>query len=269
MSQLPHIGSPGVSGILANPGTQGGEQALDEFRKSILAISGDVRLLWLPKITDTTTTTDSSLNARTFTYDATIATRRTALGSGVTVDFDGTDDEADVPDADNLSFGNSTVDEALSIVMLCKPDANNAAYSLLAKENSSSAEECNFGLNSSGHLVTTLTDESATATIIGTYATPVGTSWILLGSTYDGSRAATGISNYANGAAVTTAASGAGTYVAMENTAALVHLGARYTTKAQFFNGNIAFAVLVAGALNQHQHWAIKTAVKGVFDLAL
>lgn len=254
---------------ISPPSTPAGDQKLNEFIHNILHICGDVRRLWIPKTGDTTTTTDSSLYGVTWTYDATVAARFQQLGSGWQLDFDGTDDEADTPDTGNQSFGDGANDAPLSIAVLCTPDVNNAAMTLLAKENSSSAEEWNFGLNASGHLVLTLTDESATATLLGTYATAVGTAATLLGSSYDGSKAATGISNYKDGDAVTTAAGGSGTYIAMENTAALVHLGARYTTKAQFFNGKIAFAVLTAKFLTDEDHFALKELVNGYYDLTL
>lgn len=260
---------PGPHSAVAPPGTPGGDAVRDAFLSDLLNILGDTRLLWLPANGDTTTTTESSLNARVVTYDATIASRKGVSGSGVTVDFDGTDDEADTPDVANLSFGDAVVDEPFSLVVLCKPDVNNAVMTLLAKENSATAEEWGLEMNASGHLVLRLTDESASATIIGTYATAIGTGWVLCAATYDGTAQDTGIKVYTNGLRRTTAPTTSGTYVAMENTAALVHLGARYATKAQFFNGRIALAAVVAGQLTDHENWAIVKLVNSFFDLSL
>jgi len=239
------------------------------FAEQLLDILGDTRVLWIPLSSDTTASTEKSRAARVFTYDATIAARLSTQGQLQTVDFDGTDDEADTPDANGLSFGDGTVDQPFSVIVLCKPDVNNAAMTLLAKENASTAEEWGLELNASGHLVLRLTDESASAILTGTFATAVGTGWVLLGATYDGDRASVGIRCYKNGARQTTAAGGSGTYVAMENTAALVHLGARYSTKAQFFNGPMALAIVVGRMLSEDEMWAIKTLVNAYADLSL
>jgi hypothetical protein len=250
-------------------GSPTGDQVRDAYIANFLDICKYDSALWLPGLSDTTTSTDVSKNALVFTYDATIAARISTLGSMISVDFDGTDDEADTPDVNLLSFGDAAIDSPFSLVVLCKPDVNNAAMTLIAKENSATAEEWNMRLNASGHLVVTLTDESASATIIGTYATAVGTSRVQLGMTYTGSMASSGITNYVNGAKVTTAASGSGTYVAMENTAALVHLFSRYTTKEEFFNGGGEMAAIVLGALSAEQHWRLKQLNNSVFDLSL
>ena len=250
------------------PGTAVGDQKFDEFVHDLHAICGDVRLLWLPKDSETTTSTDRSLNARVITYDASVATRYIVQGSGLTVSFNGTANEADPPDVPALSFGNGAQDEPFSLVVLCKPDVTNVAQTLIAKEDSATAEEWNLGLDANADLVLTLTDESATGTITGTFTTSIGTDLILVSATYDGSRAASGIKLYTNGLARTTVLGGA-SYTAMENTAALVHLGARYTTKAQFFDGNLGLALVAAKMLNPDEEWAIKTLVNAFFDLAL
>ena len=240
------------------------------FIHDLLDLCGDTRLLWLPKSTDTTTTTDESRNARVFTYDATIAARLSAQGAGQAVDFDGTDDEADVPDADNLSFGDAAKDEPFSVVVLCKPDANNALMSLLAKASSATVgEEWQLFLDASGHLNFQLQDESADTTLEARYAAAVGTSWTLLGGTYDGSGGIGGLALFTGGASRAVTDDSSGAYVAMENGAALVHLGARYTTKEQFFNGKMALALLVAKALSRDEMWELTKLVNSYFGLTL
>ena len=62
------------------------------------------------------------------------------LSHGSALDFDGTDDEADAPDTATLSFGDGAVDQPLSIVVLCKPDANNALMTLVGKLGSATLE---------------------------------------------------------------------------------------------------------------------------------
>lgn len=257
-SRFPRAGSPT------------GDQKRDEFIATILRICGPVELLWLPALSDTTTTTERSRNARVVTYDATIAARIGTLGSGVSVDFDGTDDEADVPDADALSFGDGARDSPLSIIVLCKPDANNALMSLLAKASSATVgEEYQFFLDASGHLNFQLQDESADTYLEARYAAAVGTSWTLLGGTYDGTGGIFGLALFTDGLTRAITNDSSGTYVAMENGAALVHLGARYTTKEQFFNGRIALAILCGKALTRDEMWELKNGVNAFCDLAL
>ena len=204
------------------------------------------------------------------TYDASIAGRKGVQGSGVTVDFDGTDDEADTPDVDGLSFGNSAIDQPFSIVVLCKPDANNALMSLVAKASSATVgEEYQFFLDASGHLNFQLQDESVDTYLEARYAAAVGTAWTLLGGTYDGSGGIFGLALFTDGLTRTVTNDSSGTYVAMENGAALVHLGARYTTKEQFFNGQIALAVVYEKQLSRDEMWQIKTNVNSFFGLTL
>ena len=259
-NQLPHAGSPV------------GDQVRDAFIANFYATVGGeglVRLLWLPKIGNTTTTTSEERNASIFTYDATIAARISRLGSGVAVDFDGTDDEADTPSSTAFNFGTGLTDEPFSVIAVCIPDVNNAAMTLLGKLSSATAEQWEFGLNASGHPVLTLTDESASATLTGTHAVAAGTAAVLLASSYNGTRASVGIKIYKNGLVVATTAGGTGTYVAMEKLTPLVHLGARYTTKEQFFNGKLALVALVAAELDADQHFALKALVNSFFDLTL
>src|SRR3990167_9855746 len=97
------------SAYVPTPGTPEGDRVRDQFYHDLLAILGDTRLLWVPETGETTTSTDRSRNARTFTYSKSVATFDTASplrqGSGLYVHFDGTDEEADVPDNDDFSFG--------------------------------------------------------------------------------------------------------------------------------------------------------------------
>lgn len=249
-----------------------GSQADDQFVHDLLAILGDCRLLWLPNLTDTTTSTDRSRHAATITWSESLASfdaTRTKLGAGVAVTFNGTDEEGDVPDADRYSFGDGASDSPFSVIALVSPNVNDAAMSLAAKENAASAEEWGFELNASGHAVARLTDESASGTLTATYATPVGTSDVLLGFSYDGSKANTGLRVYVDGANQSITRGSSGSYVAMENTAALVHLGARYATKQQFFDGPIALVAVTAMELSPDEMWAIKALCNGYFGLDL
>ena len=63
-------------GALPAPGTPAGDAQRDAFYHGLLALLGDVRLLWTPETGETTTSTDRSRNARVITYDATVAARK-------------------------------------------------------------------------------------------------------------------------------------------------------------------------------------------------
>lgn len=241
----------------------------NEFIAKILNICGQTEIFFLPTLTETTTSTEVSRNARVFTYDATIATRLSLLGKGAAVDFNGTTGEADTPDADALSFGNSAVDNPHSVLVLCKPDGNAALMTLFAKAASAADQEWELFLDASGHLNYQLQDESVDTYLEARYAAAVGTAWTLLGATYDGSQGIGGIKIYTNGVSRAVTNDSSGAYVALENGAGLVHLGARFTIKEQFFDGKIAMALLPAKALSPDEMHEIKTLVNSYFDLAL
>ena len=226
-----------------------GDQVDRQLVADLLRVLGDCRLLWLPNLTDTTTSTDRSRHGATVTWSESLAAydaARARLGSGVAVAFNGTDEEGDVPDAGRYSFGDGAVDAGISVGALIKPDTNGQAGVVVAKEDSAAAEEWRFGLTGSGLLGLKLTDESASATLIANGPSAIGTDWVSVVATYDGSGAFAGMRLYQDAVNQTLTSNGSGTYVAMENTAASVHVGARYTSKERFFDGSIAFAFVTA-----------------------
>ena len=260
-----------------NPFHQGsrsrtGDQVDRQFVADLLEVMGGCLLFWLPNLTDAATSTDRSRHAATITWSESLAswdTARARLGAGVAVAFNGTDEEGDVPDADRYSFGDGLADSPFSIVALVKPDANNALMTLLGKLNSATAEEWELGLSASGHPQLIMTDESASATLAGRDAAAMGTDWVLLGGTYDGTGAASGLRIYKDAANRTLTDDSSGSYTAMENTAALVHVGARYTTKERFLDGSLALAIVTAKELSQDEMWAVKELVNSYFGLSL
>ncbi len=249
-----------------------GDQVDRQLVRDLLAVLGDCRLFWLPNLTDTTTSTERSRHAGTITWSESLAswdTVRARLGSGVAVAFNGSDEEGDVPDTGRYSFGDGAADQPLSIVALMKPDANDALMTVVGKLSSTTAEEWELGLSASGHPQLVLTDESASATLAGRDPAAAGTGWVLLAATYDGSGAASGLRLYKDAANRTLTDDSSGTYAAMENTAALVHLGARYTTKERFFDGSIALVAVTAKLLGTDDVWAVKELVNAYFGLSL
>lgn len=261
-------------GQLAPEGSNVGDQLRNEFLHDFFTVCPDTRLLWLPSSGDTTATTDASRNARTFTYDTSIEGRVSALGSGVSVDFDGTDDEADVPDPTSgaeLSFGDSTVDQPFSLLWLGNRDADTSAQTLMSKQNSATVDEWELHLTATnGYATFNIIDASASAFISRSHDTDIGTSDVFIAATYDGSGAATGMRIYKDAARVDDGTGDAtGAYIAMENTASLVQLGTRFTTPERFYNGQMALAAVVAKELSIDEVWALKEAMNGYFDLSL
>ena len=249
-----------------------GDQVDRQFVHDLLAVLGDCRLLWLPNLADTTTSTERSRHADTVTWSESLAsfdTRPARLGSGVAVAFNGTDEEGDVPDAGRYSFGDGAVDQPFSVLALVRPDANDALMTIVGKLDSAAAEEWELSLSASGHPQLVLTDESASATLAARDAAAAGTGWVLLAATYDGSGAASGLRLYKDAANRTVTDDSSGTYTAMENTAASVHLGARYTTKERFLDGSLAMVAVTAKALSQDEVWAVKELVDSYFGLSL
>jgi hypothetical protein len=204
-----------------------GDQVDQQFIHDLLTVLGDCRLLWLPNLTDTTTSTERSRHAAAITWSESMVAfdaTRARLGAGVVVIFNGTDEEGDTPDADRLSFGDGAVEQPFSVVALIKPDVNNATMTIASKQNSATAEEWELYLNSSGRPSFNLRDESASANLGRQDATAFGTSWGLAIGTYDGGGSEPGIRVYKDAARVDDTSFSSGSYTAMENTAALVNI---------------------------------------------
>ena len=258
-------------------GSPAGLQLRDEFISKLHAIIGgpdNMRLLWLPKMSDTTTTTSAEKDARTFTYAVSIAAKKSQLGSGVAVAFDGAADYATVPDADDFSFGNDVADAPFSIVGLVKTTASGTAKSILDKRNAGAAREWEYKVDATtGFHASQLYSLAAATNIIGrvTGADITG-SWKLLSMTYDGTRGESGLSNFTGSARSDAGTAGANplSYVAMTPGTAVVTLGCRASdTPSQFFLGSMALVMLVARQLYQDEIAAITYGCNGFFNLAL
>lgn len=160
-------------------------------------------------------------------------------------------------DAD-YSHGNATVDTAMSIGAWIMPtEALGSARTIIAKYGSTAnAEEYDFRFTTAGHLVLELHDASASASEIGTGADDpiVPFAWNFVVATYDGAQATPDVHLYRNAsdtlAAGTTTESGS--YVAMENTAAGLLIGARDATgtPAQEFEGYMALPFVTGKELS-------------------
>jgi hypothetical protein len=262
-----------------NPLRQGsrnrrGDQVDREFTQYLLQQLGDVRALWVPGKSGTTLT-DKSRNARVLTWSEDVSafdTRPAELGSGYAITFNGTDEEGDTPDSDDLSFGDGSVDQPFSVFALVSATDATSSVIVSKLDTSVSQEEWLFELDASDRPRFALYDDGASARI-GRYdatALAQGT-WALLVGTYDGSTASTGIRVYLDGARVDDTDDNMGTYTAMENGSEVVALGYRQAAgvKENFFQGKMALAGIVAKALSQDEVWTLKEAVNGYFGLSL
>jgi len=260
----------------------------DAFVARVCNICGDVRALWIPKKTDTTTSIDLSRRASAthkWTYDAAkTAADYVRRGAGWSMTFDGAADEADMPDEGILSFGDGAVDGPLSIVSLVKADDNTPAAdaTILSKWNEDTDAELReyrlFLEITTGHFAFQAYDESGDKYIGKQYETALtADTWTLLASTYDGSMSEEGIALYKDAvllAMATLSDAVPSTYVAMENLTSkllLAHnLSAASTPVAEgFWDGSMAFVALCAKALSADELWALKTFVNEYYDLTL
>ena len=262
-------------------GTDAADQLKNQFVGNLLRILGDCRFLWMPKSTETTTSTDLSRYGATLTYDATFANQYVRLGSGLYATFDVSADEGDAPDNDRYTFGDSVVDSPFSIVALVNADDETPAAQavILSKFNQDTDGEqrewqTRLG-GTDGFPGILLYDESANAFIGREDQTVLTvTTWTLLAFTYDGSGAATGINVLKNAVVVDDADIVTGSYTAMENTTAVLMLGhslsaAATPVAANFWDGGLAFVALTGKALSVEENWELKELVNGFYDLTL
>ena len=155
------------------------------------------------------------------------------------------------------SHGNGTVDTPASWGAWIYPTEDLGTQRTIWGKHLDAAEEWDFRFDTSGNLVLELHDAGASATEIGTGASDVIVPWAwnFVVATYDGGQAAPVVHLYRNAsdtlAAGTTTESG--TYVAMEDGAAIPMIGARNSlaAPAQEFEGYIALPFMTGAELTQ------------------
>jgi len=145
----------------------------------------------------------------------------------------------EVQDSEILSFGDGTDDRPFSIEAWIKMD-DATDFKIINKGIFNSTGEWWLEIDSNDKLGLYLLDESVASTyelaLYNTALTSYEGQWIHISATYDGrggSSANAGVKLYLNGSSVTTTLSGGGTYVAMENLGADVHIGKYDSTYAK------------------------------------
>ena len=170
--------------------------------------------------------------------------------------FDSSEDN-NISFADNAvySHGNGTVDTPVSWGAWIMPTEALGTQRTIWGKYLGAAEEWDFRFDTSGNLVLELHDAGASASEIGTGASDVIVPWVwnFVVATYDGGQAAPDVHLYRNGAdtlaAGTTTESG--TYVAMEDGAAIPMIAARNSlaAPAQEFEGYMALPFITGKEL--------------------
>lgn len=160
------------------------------------------------------------------------------------VTFNGTDEEADSPDAD---FWTTAATNAFSFVCWVNLTDTAGSRTFLAKFDETSGSEarefvCLVNLNDNASFE--VWDETANAVLNRSENAvfPHGV-WAHMAYVYDGGTSDTSLKIYRNGAQVDDTSGGSGVFVTMQNTATLPQLGFQINgagTKARFMNGKMA-----------------------------
>ncbi len=163
------------------------------------------------------------------------------------VDFNGTDEEADSPDAAYWTRGDGAgVDRIFSIGAWVHLTASASARSILTKFEDNGPEEWLTEINAADKPNIVLRDESAGITVSRLADNAISELvWHFVVYVYDadhgswsGATAADYLSIYVDGEAVASSPTNNGSYASMDNTAAVVGLG--QLTGLNLFNGKMA-----------------------------
>ncbi len=247
----------------------------DQFLASLRAAAGDIRALWVPKAADLLTSVDESVQKRTVTHSASLSGRLTAQGSGVVATMDGTSHDSVIADTDALSFGNSTVDQAFSIVVLANITDTAAERVLFSKYNTGGVGgEYYFTVTSADLLDLLLRDQSAAvvAQRISDAAITMG-ALHLYAATYSaatgGATAGNDVLLYQDGVLIASTASNNAGYVAMENLTVQAEIGSRNANATSWLGGTAALVMVCAGVLSADRLLRIKRACNTFYGLSL
>ena len=204
---------------------------------------------------------DVSTNHDGVIADSVLASTLTATGkTAMTPCFDFDSQYAvEVPDADTLSFGNSSVDSPFSIAAWIFATGASGNEMILSKYDRTSGTPLRewqiYLLNSK--LKFRLIDHNVLANINVVANDILTTGWHFVVGTYDATEADTGLNLYIDGAVLgdsDVTRSTDGSYVAMENTAAEVIIGARTDSGGSlgsFFQDKIDNVILFDAEITQ------------------
>lgn len=249
-------------------------QARRRFIAGVTQLVGasNVRALYVPSPTEGPTSVDGAVNTRVWTHGNTPTGRLSRLGQGYTLGFNGTSDYITTPDATDVSFGDGATDTAFTILALVNI-VDTAAQRTILSKYTGAAQEYIAEIATDDKLYLSTGDQSAAAVPFrGSSVAITAGVWQLLASTYDGSGGATnmnGTTLYRNGAVEASAPTNAAGYVAMENGTAALEIGSHSAHTAGFFNGSLAFAMLIQRNVSAAQHIALRDQVQTYFGVRL
>ena len=158
--------------------------------------------------------------------------------------FDGINQFVQVPDADDLSFGDGVTDQAFSLSAWVYLDSFGSTFNgmIINKTN-----EYRIRLSSSGVLLFELLSNSSNR--IGRRYSPLAggdlSTWLNIVCTYDGSKTSAGMKIYINDVQVDNANQNAGTYTGMINTSATLNF-----MGADYIDGNANHFTVIAKELS-------------------
>lgn len=221
---------------------------IDELR----AVSpGNLRALWLPYPSDTTTNLLSP-DGRVWTNSASNAGRVTYQGNGILVSFNGTDQYVTTPITSDLQ-----ITGALTLVALTKGSTPAAGDDGL------------IGTGYSGYHLTRFTNGNAFLYIgagannLG-FAVPAGDLVKLVSASWDGTTNANGMTGYVNGAPI-----GQGTSNGTSPSSWTDPIVGARTTAADYWSGSEGFAAIYAAALTAAQHARIANLCREFYEVSL
>ncbi len=162
-----------------------------------------------------------------------------------------------VPDANSLTFGNATVDQPFSFVVLVK--FTQVSNSILFSKSLSDREYEGFYTNNT-LLFRVVSGGNFSNRIDYTVSfTPIVDTWYVLAFTYDGSGSITGLKVYSNASEILGTGLETGNYVAMSNTGAALNFG-KFATLTNFsLNGFINLEAIFRKKLSSSEIIAITT----------
>ena len=231
-----------TSGTPPTPRTPPGSSADHQEVLDILASTGVI----LPLVSDLDTNSFGTsfvtvgAEAATFTWGGLPFDTSTGFEGVVPVaTFNGTDEEADTPDAAFWSRGDGSDDSVFSVGAWVNVPGGVDQEIFGKWETATPLREWEFLLDGANRVELVIYDESANAKR-GRRATVAINVWTFLVATYDGSGVNGGIDLYENGTILSPSLDSSGVYTAMENLAGKPALGMRSGGPTLLFDGKMA-----------------------------
>lgn len=253
---------------------------IPQFIRDLTDALRDPRFIWVPLPSDILTALDKTEYEAVITHNSAQPARQTILGDGLQVSWDGAANNAWAPNNTRYSFnlgGLGVVDLPFSAVVVANVTDTVNFRPLLAKYNNGNVSEWAFNISTADALRVDLFDQS-----VGVAPLRVSNAAItqgvprVFGFSYDGTGGATaanGITLYEQGVVKISTATNQPTYVAMENTAAVLGIGARQSaagpppTFGNWMQGTIAMAALSGANLTATEHAEITALCKAFYGI--